>query len=98
VRGLLLIPALIGAVLVYAVCDTDAGIRTWLHVRADLAASRGRIATIREEIAALRRSAETLESDPFAIERAIREDLELARRGEQVLRLAGPEDSNPRFP
>ena len=97
-RGLLLIPALIGAVLIYAAYDTDAGIRTWLHVRADLAASRARIATVRGEIEALRRSAEALETDAFAIECAIREDLELARRGEQVLRLKGSEDSNPRFP
>jgi cell division protein FtsB len=98
VRGLLLIPALVAAALVYAGFDTDSGIRTWLHMRGVLGASRSRIAEVRREIGVLERDAAALESDPFALERAIREDLKLARRGERIVRLSGSKDSNPRFP
>ena len=35
-RGLLLIPALVAAALVYAAVDPDSGIRTWRRMRADL--------------------------------------------------------------
>jgi cell division protein FtsB len=98
VRGLLLIPALVAAVLVYAAFDTDSGIRTWLQMRADLEASHSRIEEIRGEVQALRRDAAALEDDDFAIESAIREDLKLARPGETVVRFSGGESSNPRFP
>jgi cell division protein FtsB len=98
VRGLLLIPALVAAALVYAAFDADSGIRRWLQMRADLAASHARIEEIRREVHALRRDAAELENDAFAIESAIREDLKLARPGELVLRRSGGEASNPRFP
>jgi cell division protein FtsB len=39
-----------------------------------------------DETHALRAEIEALESQPFALERAIREDLELARPGETVVR------------
>jgi cell division protein FtsB len=97
-RGLLLIPALVAAALVYAAFDADSGIRTWLQMRADLEVSHARIEEIRGEIHALQRDAVELENDAFAIESAIREDLKLARPGELVVRFAGGEVSNPRFP
>jgi cell division protein FtsB len=98
VRGLLLIPALIAAALVYAAFDPDSGIKTWLQMRADLEASHTRIEEVRGEIRALRRDAAVLENDAFAIESAIREDLKLARPGETLVRFSGTEVSNPRFP
>ena len=97
-KGLLLIPALVAAALVYAAIDPDSGIKTWLQMRADLEASHTRIEEVRGEIRALRRDAAVLENDAFAIESAIREDLKLARPGELVLRRSGGEASNPRFP
>ncbi len=97
-KGLLGITALVAAVVVYAAFDADAGIRTWLHMRADLAAAHTRIEKIRREIRALQRDAADLEDDAFAIESAIREDLKLARPGELVIRFSGGELSNPRFP
>jgi cell division protein FtsB len=97
-KGLLLIPALMAAVVVYAVFDTDSGIRTLLQVRANVVAADGRIDAIEREIASLRQQAAVLEDDSFAIESAIRADLALVRPGEQVVRLSGAEDSNPRFP
>jgi cell division protein FtsB len=98
VRGLLLIPALIALAAAYAAVDPDSGIETWRRMRADLLGAEVRIDGLRDEIAALERSNAKLESDEFAIETAIREDLELARPGERVLRLSNPKDSNPRFP
>jgi len=95
---LLLIPALVAAALVYAVFDQQSGIGTWLQMRADLAASRARIGEVRRENRALSQQAALLESDPFAIESAIREDLKLARPGERVVRLPTPEGTSPRFP
>jgi cell division protein FtsB len=98
VRGLLLIPALVALAAVYAAVDPDSGIGTWRRMRADLQSAEVRIDGLRDEIAALEHSNVELESDAFAIEAAIREDLELARPGERVLRLPNPRDSNPRFP
>jgi cell division protein FtsB len=46
----------------------------------------------------LRAAADALESDRFAIERAIRERLRLARAGETLVRLSGPETASSRFP
>lgn len=97
-RGLLLIPALVTAALVYAAFDADSGIRRWLQMRADLEASHARIEEIRSRIRALQRDAAELESDAFAIESAIREDLKLARPGEVVVRFSDGKASNPRFP
>ena len=77
-----------------AYLDEDAGIRTWLRLRDDLEAAEGRIAGLQATVEALRDEAEALESDPFAQERAIREELEWARPGETVVRFPEP-DPNP---
>ena len=97
-RGWLWIPALTGAALAIAVLDGDSGLGTWLRLRADLAAAESRIAELRDQTEALERRAEALENDEFAIERAIREDLEYARRGETLLRLPREPDVSSRFP
>jgi cell division protein FtsB len=98
VKGLLLIPALMAAVVVYAIFDSDSGIRTLAQVRANVAAAEGRIDAIRRSISESKRQVAALSDDPFAIESAIRADLALVKPGEQVVRLSGAEDSNPRFP
>ncbi len=97
-RGWIWIPALVGAALVIAVLDGDSGLGTWLRLRADLAAAESRIAEIRDQTQALERQASALETDEFAIERAIREELEYARRGETLLRLPGEPHVSSRFP
>jgi cell division protein FtsB len=94
----LLIPALVALVAVYATFDPDSGFGTWRRMRADLQGAEVRIEGLRDEIVTLERSNQELESDGFAIEAAIREDLALARPGERVVRLTNPQDSNPRFP
>ena len=97
-RRFLWIPALLGAVGLYAFIDDETGVRTWHRLGTDLSASQERIAGLELEIEALRRDAEALESDPAALERAIREDLEFARPGDVVVRLPPAERTNPRIP
>jgi len=98
VRGWLWIPALLGVAFVVAALDGDSGIRSWMRLRAEFGAARGRIEAMGAEVDALQRAAAALESDEFAIERAIRERLEYARRGETVVRLPREHHANPRFP
>lgn len=86
----LAIPALIAAALAVAWLDGDSGLRAWLGLRRDVEAARGRIEALRHEIADLEVEAAGLASDPLAQERAIREELEWARPGETVVRLAPP--------
>ena len=76
--------------------DSEAGVRSWLRLRGDLRAAEARIEAIQDEIAASEEEAEALRSDPVAIESAIREDLQLARPGETVVRLLG--NTTPRIP
>ncbi len=94
-RGFLLIPAVLLAALVYAVLDTESGIPTWLGLRRDVAEAHERISSLRRETEALRAEAAGLEADPFVIERAIREDLDLAKPGETVVHLRSSGGSNP---
>jgi cell division protein FtsB len=84
--------------LIYLVVDRGSGVSTWVRQRADLENSDEQIAELEAENARLKQEIESLQSDPFAIERAIREDLEYARAGETVIRLSDERDSNPRIP
>jgi len=98
VKSLLIIPALFAAALIYISVDRGAGLSTWMRDRDALEDSTDQIAQLEAEIVRLKAEVSRLESDPFAIEQAIREELEWARAGETVVRIPGPPDSNPRFP
>jgi cell division protein FtsB len=91
-----ILPAIVALVLAAAMLDGEAGLGTWLRLRGDLRAAEARIETLRDEIAVLEDETESLRSDSFAIEAAIREDLHLARPGETVVRLLG--EPSPRIP
>ena len=69
-----------------------------MRQRADLENSDERIAKLEAENTRLKQEIESLERDAFAIERAIREDLEYARVGETVIRVPDEPDSNARIP
>ena len=71
-RGILLLPVLGIAALVVAALDENAGVRRWWHLRGELADARARIERLTGEVEGLRADASQLESDPFAMERAIR--------------------------
>jgi len=80
------VPAIVACGLVTTVVDRESGLSVWYKLGSDLEASRQRITSLVNETEALRAEIRALESDPFALERAIREDLELARPGETVVR------------
>lgn len=58
----------------------------WFELRAERRESENRISQLRFEVKNLQTEVEALEHDPLAMERAIREVLELARPGETVIR------------
>jgi cell division protein FtsB len=91
------IPLLIGAAALVAALDGRAGLRAWWELRAGLRDAEIQRAALQLEVEALRSSAAALESDDFAIERAIRERLRLARAHETLVRLSA-ESASPRFP
>lgn len=84
-----LVPGFALLALAVAALDEDSGLARWRHLRAELADSDTRIAELNAEVASLREEAKRLESEPFAIERAIREELELVRPGQELVRLPG---------
>jgi len=98
VKPLLIIPVLLAAALIYISADRGAGLSTWMRDRDALENSTEQIARLETEIVELKAEVDRLQRDPFAIEQAIREDLEWARAGETVVRIPGALDSNPRFP
>lgn len=97
-RGILGFSALLVLVALHTALDEGSGVGTWLRLRERLATSHARIDAMQSEIAQLRRDADRLEDDPFAIERAIREELGFSAHGETLLRLPGADASSPRFP
>jgi cell division protein FtsB len=68
-----------------AALDEDAGVRRWWHLRGELADARARIERLHVEVEALRAESAELESDPFALERAIREELLVAQPGQLIV-------------
>jgi cell division protein FtsB len=94
-RELVIGAAIVGAAVGVAVVDDSSGIRTWLQVRRDLETAKARVAELEARVGVREAEAEALQSDPLAVERAIREDLGLARPGETVVRGL---DGTPRNP
>jgi cell division protein FtsB len=92
VRPLILIALVALVALGYALANGRSGVRAWWQLGADLAAAETRNAQLEAEIEALRAEAEALRTGSFAIERAIREDLELAHPDEIVVRI--PSDAS----
>lgn len=84
-RAWLLVPLLGVAALGIAALDGDSGLRTWWLLRRDLRSSQETLDRLTAETERLRLEAHALETDPFALERAIREDLGWARPGEVVV-------------
>jgi cell division protein FtsB len=98
VKGLSLIPVVLAVAGLHAALDEDTGVRRWLYLRSELSEAGVRIDALRAEVAELREGISRLESDPFALERAIREELGLVRPGQRVVRLRSGEILSPRFP
>ena len=91
VRTTLVVPlALAGVTLAIAIADSEAGIATWLRLRSDVARAQQQVDVLVRATEALRGQIDALNDDPFALERAIREDLEFARPGEIIVRSERP--------
>jgi cell division protein FtsB len=82
------IPILVVAAAGWSLADERSGFPAWQRLKGDLGSARARTDVLRGEIEALQREADALDGDAFANERAIREDLGLARPGETVVHLA----------
>lgn len=86
VKATLLVPLVLAAVAVAAATDGSAGIPVWMELREDLADAQARVSALEAETEALRIEIAALADEPFALERAIREDLVLALPGEVIVR------------
>lgn len=69
-----------------ALLDRESGVGIWIEMREDLAASAARVEALARENDAMRREIALLEAEPGAIDRAIREELDVALPGEIVVR------------
>jgi cell division protein FtsB len=87
--------AIVAAAAGVAVADEQSGVRTWLQVRRDLATAQARVVDLEQRVEALAGESESLRNSPLALERAIREDLGLARPGETVVRGLDAEPAGP---
>lgn len=81
--------AIVASAVAIAVADDETGVRAWRNTRSDLANAQARVAELEARIESREGEAAALRSDPLALERAIREDLGLARPGETVVRGLG---------
>jgi len=87
VRRFLLIPVFFLLFLVYAMLNRAGSIQSWLELRGDLLEGEERIGALEEENRGLRAEIEVFEGDSIAVERVLREELELARPGEVIVKL-----------
>lgn len=89
-RPLVWVPLVLALTLALAtsLADSRSGVRAWWSLRADRADAQARIRVLHAEIDRLRGDAQGLRDEAgLAVERAIREDLDLARPGEVVVRV-----------
>ena len=96
-KVLSLVTLAIAVAAVFAMLDQDSGIAIWRELRGDLETSNERVEQLVRENAALRGEIAILESEPAALDRAIREELDLVLPGEVVVRFApiAPTDPMP---
>ena len=69
-----------------ALLDSESGFEVWRDLGEDLSISLARVADLQNENEAMRREIEMLEAEPAAVDRAIREELDLALPGEIIVR------------
>ena len=99
VRPVIIALALVFAAIGYAWFVPESGFPTWLRLRDEVAQAEERIRTLERQNTVLRDEVAALRTDPFAQERAVREELGWVRPGETIVRTpavgAGPERSIP---
>ena len=87
--------AVIVLVAASALLDEESGVGIWRQLRESLAVSQARVDVLEQRNQALRREIELLEAEPTALDRAIREELDLALPGETVVYFTGAEAGRP---
>jgi cell division protein FtsB len=92
VRAVGLGTLIVAALAMTAMLDRDSGVGIWLELRDDLAGASARVDVLVAQNDSLQREIELLEADPTAIDRAIREEMDLALPGEVVVRFV-PDES-----
>ena len=88
-RPVLLALALICAAVGYAWFVPESGFPTWLRLRDEVAQAEERIRALERQNMVLREEVAALRTDPFAQERAVREELGWVRPGETLVRVRG---------
>ena len=94
-KALSLATILIAAFVVSALLDHESGLEIWLELRNDLEVSNERVAQLVRENSALESEIAILESEPDALDRAIREEFDLAMSGEVVVRFEPAAPARP---
>ncbi|MEZ4330140.1 MAG: septum formation initiator family protein [Myxococcota bacterium] len=84
----------IAAIALSALLDEDTGVAIWRELRRDLDTANARVEQLMRENDALRSEIVLLESEPAALDRAIREELDLVRPGEVVVRFEPTQTGN----
>lgn len=97
-RALSLGTLLIAVIAASALLDPDNGFAIWRELRSDLETSSTRVDRLIIENEALRGEIAILESEPAALDRAIREELDLALPGEVVVRFEPASAQRGRVP
>ena len=88
-RPVLLAVALVCAAVGYAWFAPEGGFPAWLSMRDDVTQADARIRTLERQNTVLRDEVAALRADPFAQERAVREELGWVRPGETLVRVPG---------
>jgi len=78
---------LVAGAAAWAWLDAEDGVDTWRRLHVEVAEAQARGAALEARNEALRTEIDALAGDPFAQERAIREELRWARPGEVVIRV-----------
>lgn len=92
-RRFLVVPGFLVLFAVYVLLNRAGSIRTWHELRSDLEEGKARIHELERQNEAMRFEVQDLEGNDFAVERVLREELELAKPGEVLVVL--PEVSTP---
>ena len=89
---------LIVILTISALLNHESGVEIWRELRAGLSESAARVGQLRRENDEMRNEIEMLKAEPAALDRAIREELDVALPGEIVVRFTSPGRPEDRMP
>ncbi|MBW2713944.1 MAG: septum formation initiator family protein [Deltaproteobacteria bacterium] len=94
-RRFLLVPGILFLFAAYALLNRAGSIRTWIELQSDLDVGEARIQLLETQNELMRTEIQEFEADDFAVERVLREELELAKPGEVLVVLPLSADPPP---